>query len=244
MTASLTCPLCGQDRRLLPELAQAGMCTSCALEFWTQTEGPFEAREYCGQGTDGSVRHTPGAEAVVFTAPCAVNFWRGESRLKAARYTGSGVAALAAATGMSALAAIGQPRTVPFVDSPEYAFADALRTHVRPGSFVIDVLGMRDRSFDVCLGLGPLPDARTEAVATAIEAGFRARGVRVAVNEPFAARAPWTVTAFTQTQLGAAAIQVQLAAWLRDPVGSPMMAKLTLDVLRRAAGHALSPVPA
>jgi hypothetical protein len=219
--------------------AHAPMCTSCALERWKDSEDAFAANEYCGPGPNGALRHTAGRVEVLFTAPSSVNYWRGDTRLKAARHTGSGVEALAAATGMSALAAAGQPRQLPFHDSPEYAFADGLRTHVPAGAFVIDVLGMRDRSVDVCLGLGPMPDARTEAVAASIKAGFEARGVRVSINTPFAGLAPWTVTSFTQLNLNASAIQVQLSAWLRDPVSSPMMAKLTLDVLRSAATKAV-----
>lgn len=238
-SSSLACPTCGVDGMLSAVFATAPMCTSCALARWKEAEGVFEANEYCGIGPKGALRYTTGRGEVLFTAPSSVNFWRGDTRLKAARYTGSGVAALAAATGMSALAAAGQPRQVPFHDSPEYAFVDGLREHVAPTSFVLDVLGMRDRSVDVCLGLGPMPDARTEAVATSIKAGFEARGVRVAINTPFAGLAPWTVTSFTQLHLNASAIQVQLAAWLRDPVESPMMAKLTLDVLRAATARAL-----
>ena len=231
-----SCRDCGQP--LPAALPGAEVGTAGARGTWRRAETPFEVNTYCGAGPDGALRFIKGRPEVLFTAPNAVNFWRGQSRLKAARHTGSGVIALAAATGMSALAAMGQPRQLPFEGTPEYAFADGLRAHVAPETMVIDLLGMRDRSVDVCLGLGPMPTQRAERVAASIDAGFKARGIRVSINIPFAGLAPWTVTSFTQVHLGASAVQVQVAAWLRDPVEHPMEAKLTLDVLRNAAAVA------
>ena len=215
----------------------APLCSGCAVLTWAQSEHTFAANTYDGSLGAGAQRHTPGRPEVLLTAPNSVNYFRGDYQHKAARWTGSAVEALALTTGMSSLAMAGPPRQVPYRDNPEYAFTDRLRALVTPKTFVLDVIGMRDRQVDVCLGLGPMPDQRSQAVAARIERGFASRGLRVATNAPFPALAPVTVTAYTQVHLEASALQVALGAWLRDPDGSPTMAKLVLDVLCDALGE-------
>lgn len=92
----------------------------------------------------------------------------------------------------------------------------------------------RDRNVDVSLGLGPQPDERSLTVLAALERRLMLRGVRVSRGVPFYALAPVTVTAFTQTQLHACALQVALSSWLRSPVEVATLALLTIEVFRDA----------
>jgi hypothetical protein len=223
------------------ELPQALRCTACAVERWASEEARYSANAYSGLVGPGLPRQVAGPDdAVLFTAPHAVNYFRGEYQHKAARYTGSGAEALAAVTGQRALTMAGPPRQVPYRDGPEYAFADALRAQLTDRTVVLDIIGMRDRQVDVCLGLGPQPNDRVTVLAERIQRGFTARGVRVSWNVPFPALSPVTVTAFAQTELAVPALQIAVASWLRDPVGSPTMAKLALDVLRNAVAALVS----
>lgn len=236
--APIACPQCGRHNPAAAAHPDARMCTGCAVTFWAQREADYAANTYTGSGVPGQLRHVPGLPSVLLTAPNAVHYWRGLKQRRVSRWTGSGAEALAAATGVSALCAFGPPRQIPFRDSPEYAFADRLATLAGPGSFVLDILGMRDRDVDVCLGMGPAPDVRSEATAAYIQRALTARGLRVSINDPFAALQPICVTAYAQTTLGASALQVELAAWLRDPNASPTMSKLVLDALAGALAGA------
>ena len=179
---------------------------------------------------------------MVFSASSAVNYYRGPSRMPAARFAGSLVGAAAAVTGGSALALSSQPRAVneaATVSSPDPTYARELASLVTPESAVVDVRGMRERSFDVCIGTGPLPTERTNAVADAVARVCSNRGLEVAVNEPFAALPPWTVAHYCQVVLGVPAVQVQFSASLRDPQRQQMHAQVTLTALRAAAETAL-----
>lgn len=231
---AVRCPRCGRDDRGRTRFPGASGCTGCAVLLWDQLESTYAANNYDGAFGAGGVRFVPGRTDVLLTAPNGVRHYRGEHQAKPARWTGSAVEALGLATGLASLSMAGPPLRFPYRDTPEFAFADRLRELVTPKTFVLDVIGMRDRQVDVAIGLGPLPDARVEAVAARVKAGFAARGARVGVGDPFPAIAPVTVTSFTQVHLGASALQVGLGSWLRDPAASPTMAKLTLTVLRDA----------
>lgn len=240
VTRTLVCPRCDREKVLNPAFPQAAVCTSCAVALWGTAEEKFAEHTYHASQIPGKVKMTAGALDRLITAPNAVNYFRGLEQQRAARWTGSAAQMLAATTSSSSLAMFGPPRSVPYRDSPEYAFADALTSLLTPNLFVLDIIGMRDRAVDVCLGMGPFPDDRSRLVADRIRKGFTARGVRVGTNEPFPALAPYTVTSYLQTQHEVSSLQVAVAAWLRDPLASAAMAKLTLDVLRDALAELTS----
>lgn len=231
-TASV-CPAC-QTGSVPAQLPHAQLCPSCAVIPWAADEPPFAANTYCGVDPAGSVRTVLGARDVIFSASSAVNYYRGDMRLPAARYAGSLALTMARVAGQTALAASGPAAVLPVRETPEASYAQALRDIVRPESLVIDLRGMRERSFDVCVGTGPMPDDRAHAIVAALTRVCEPRGLKVEVNQPFGALPTWTVAHFAQTQLGVSAVQVQLAASLRDPVNSPMLAQITLVALRAA----------
>lgn len=234
------CGSCGREAAISASVPQARACPRCAVRLWSSAEGRYRLNDYDGAGPAGAVHAVPGDTRLLFTAANGVNYFRGTDRRPAGRWTGSAVEAFAAATGFAALAAAGPPRQAPYRDSPEYALTDALRAALRADTLVVDVLGMRDRNVDVCLGGGPLPDARSEELAERLSRAFSARGLRVGQNVPFAAMSPVAVTCYAQTVLAASALQLHLAAWLRDPDSSPTMAELVIDVLRDATVRTVS----
>jgi hypothetical protein len=231
------CPRCRRDRAIRAELTGARMCTTCAVALWGSAEPVYRENGYSGPGQPGATRHIPGAADVLFTAPNAVNYFRGSYQHRAARWTGSAVEALAAVTGKAALAMAGPPSQIPCTLTPEPAFAARVTELITPTTFIVDVLGMLDRQVDVCLGLGPLPDARSIAVAEHVTRALTARGVRVATGEPFAGLTPVAVVAYAQVHLSVSALQVAVAAGLRDPDAAPTPALLLLDVLRDVTAH-------
>lgn len=217
---------------MLAQFPDATLCPSCAPPRWGQLEDPFVANSYCGADDIGGIRAVVADSGVVFAAGESVNYYRGMERKPAYRYTGSAALVLAELTGTSALAASGQASQLPVRDGPEAAFARALRSVVRPNTMVVDLKGMRARSFDIAVGTGPRPDERARHLAAEIARAGQSRGLAVAVNEPFVALPPWTVTRFVQTQLHASGVQVQLSTILREPCASPLYAQLALSTLR------------
>jgi hypothetical protein len=139
------------------------------------------------------------------------------------------------------LAAVGPPSLVPHHDSPEPSLSARLievTRDVKP-RLVVDIVGMRDRSVDVCLGRGPNPTEVVENFVETARKAFLARGVRVQVDEPFPGKAPYCVTSFCQG-LQTPALQVAVGAWMRDPARNPVQARLVVDVLRGATLTALT----
>lgn len=226
------CPQCPASGTLPATVPDAWVCTRCAVSRWPEAEHSFSQNSYQGDPTPGTLVFTGGSSNLLLTAANAVNYHRGTTTRLAARNTGGLVGVLAAATGASALAAGSRATIIPHRDNPDYALVDALTTRVTPDTLVVDFIGMRDRNIDVCLGLGPNPDERSEAAAAALERRLTLRGVRVSRGVPFPALAPVTVTAFTQVHLDASALQVALSAWLRNPIDGATFAAMTIEVLR------------
>lgn len=232
--AASSCPACRRDGVLSSASPHARMCSDCAVALWASAEDRYAADGYRGIGLPGALRHTPGRPDVLITAARGVTYLRGDEARPANRWTASAAEALAAASGASALTASGPPGPPHSGDGPDPDFAAGLAALAGPGVFVLDVGGMRDRQVDCCLGLGARPDPAGEAIAAGLERALTSRGIRVRVGDPFPARSPVSVTTFVQERLGGSALQVQLAAWLRDPVQSPTVAWVVLDVLRAA----------
>lgn len=238
-SAYLTCPSC-QHPSLLPELPSAQGCPSCAVDFWAAAEEPFLANGYRGRGPQGATLSAAGDPATLFTASASVRYVRGSSLMPPAISSGSLALTAARVTGASALAMAGEPSQSPIVDSPDPAFVAALREQMTDRTLVVDLRGMRDRPFEVCLGTGPQPSPRVLAVVSAMERACTARGLSVAVNTPFRAAPPWTLAHYVQTRLAGDAVQVQVAASLRDPLREPVRAQLVLHVLRAAAAASVA----
>src|ERR1043165_2357339 len=86
-----------------------------------------------------------------------------------------------------------------------------------------------DHGVDICIGLGRSPNDASISLAACFVDAFGNRGVHVAINRPFSARRPSTITSFVQ-RLGATALQIEIAAKYRQPIHHPESAKQLLDV--------------
>lgn len=99
-----------------------------------------------------------------------------------------------------------------------------------PNSTLVDLHGMSDKhGADVCIGTGPTPQASAEVVSFAIE-NLKKAGLTVAVNTPFSASNPGTITAWAQ-QNGFRAFQLEARAALRHPWANPQTSLYFAEVL-------------
>jgi hypothetical protein len=85
-----------------------------------------------------------------------------------------------------------------------------------PGTVLVDLHGMADRhGAEVCVGTGADPAPSAEAVAFAVE-HLRAAGLRVAIDNPFSASNPGTITSWAQRH-NFRAFQIEVCSALRSP---------------------------
>lgn len=170
---------------------------------------------------------------VVVTAPHATNHERAGATKVADRGTGGLALLLAELTGATALVALNTPGDANF--DAEHPLKARL-AELRP-SVVIDLHGMRRRpESDVDLGTGEglVPQA-------VIDVLHAASTVDVTVNELFDAMRPTTVTAYAQ-DLGFQAVQAEIGAHLRPPLGEPAdlgrLARLLASAIEAAEARA------
>lgn len=181
-----------------------------------------------------------GTRPVLICAPHAVAVPRANGASVADLRTGGLALLMARLTGAYALVTTAPPPPRPWSYRRD-PFATALRAHARAGHLVLDLHGMRDgHGPDVCLGTRGRRDPGTAAVRDLLRGELGDRFL-VTVDEPFAARAPHTVTTLLHAE-GGTGVQVELAARLRDPAGHPLHARsLTVRLARaidRIAAHA------
>lgn len=150
------------------------------------------------------------------------------------RATASLALALAEAVGCRAVAAVGAQPGDPNREVGEGAFRQ--RCAQLRGRTVIDIHGMRDsHGFDICIGLGPSPDAHTRAAARRWCEVARRLGLRATVDSPFDARHPGTITAWAQAR-GMRALQIEIAAqWRRPDAAGDTLLRWLLQVAGEAA---------
>lgn len=189
-------------------------------------------RQVTGDGAARPVITQRGTRPVLLSAPHAIAVPRADGSLVADRRTGGLALLLARMTGAYALVTT-EPAPCLLWRCRDDPFASAVRAHARAGHLVLDLHGMRDiHGPDVCLGTRGLRDPGTVAVRDLLRAELADRFL-VTVDQPFAARAPHTVTTLLHTE-GGTGVQVELAARLRDPAGHPLPARSLVLRLARA----------
>lgn len=190
-------------------------CFDELTDAWKSAEEPFAANMYEGAVLPGTVHLHPGDTGAVFTAPHAVSHWR-ETRSKLADLNTGGMAmTLAASTGSTALVQAGAALR----DGNWYEYAEfkgALRAELPTATAVLDLHGMRDNyGVDVCIGLGQDP-AASGSLVQVVHDHLESAGLVVAVNDPFDAAFPGTVTSFCQ-RAGVPAVQLEMSRTVRTP---------------------------
>lgn len=193
--------------------------TEAVTRQWTLEEPSFAANAYAGEALPGRVRRVSSRTGVYFTAPHAVMHWR-ETRNKVADINTGGLAlALAAELDAGAVVQAGTAMR----DGNWYPEAE-LKTHLARelsnARVVLDLHGMRDNyGVDVCLGTGLNKD-QAQPVIDILGEELTRVGLRWAVNDPFDATPPGTLTNYCHAA-GVPALQLELARSLRTP-GSGM----------------------
>lgn len=191
---------------------------------WLTLDAPYALNYYYGLKEPNRIRFIERNSALLFTAPHAVHHYHSAALpdKKSDARTGGLCELLAEQLGVSTLAAAS------FFDGwdswveRDDVFKRILTKVAIKKPFVIDLHGMGDsHGVDVCIGLGPNPNERAQRVALQLKAALSS--LNVAINSPFAARSPRTVTSYVQS-LGGDAMQIEIAARLRDPHNSPVAA--------------------
>jgi hypothetical protein len=177
-------------------------------------------------GPAGPLRERIG-RGIVFSAPHAAAHMRAGATLPAEGGSAELAFTLARALDGSAICAAEGLSGDPNWDIG-HPYIDAV-CKMADGAPVLDLHKMRPRGFDICVGLGPLPEM-TERLWTPVVSEAVALGLRVTVNWPFAA-GPVTVTGQLQAR-GLEAIQIELSFDCYDP--GPIQVAAWTALLRAA----------
>jgi hypothetical protein len=201
---------------------------------WLEHNRPFSANHAYGQDAPNAVRFTARSGEYLFTAPHAVHHYRDETlpdKQSDAR-TGGLAELLGQRLNCSVLAASGFVQEWHSWQERQDDFPRRLKQAVHGGRFVIDFHGMSDsHDVDVCLGLGAYPSEKTQRIAKALVKALHPLNVQI--DTPFTATPAFTVVSFVQS-LGGDGLQVEIAAYLRDPKRQPDQAANFADMFARA----------
>nr|WP_232541488.1 N-formylglutamate amidohydrolase [Nocardia bovistercoris] len=187
---------------------------------WDLRERKYRANDYYGEGRPAAIDILDGSTGLLVTAPHSLHHFRHGRKKPADRYTGSYAELLHAALDATAVIPTGPIGRWENWEDRDDPFRHALDRLSTPSTLVVDLHGMSDRhGVDVCLGLGPAPTAASEELAHRLAEELHP--YQVSINTPFAATPHYTVTAYVQTRTPADAIQIEMAANIRNPVLHP-----------------------
>lgn len=196
---------------------------------WDLRERKYRANDYYGAGRPAAVEILDGSARLLLTAPHSLHHFRHGRKKSADRYTGSYAELLHAALDARAVIPTGPIGSWDTWEDRDDPFRHALDRLCTPSTLVVDLHGMSDsHGVDVCLGLGPAPSTASEDVAHHLAEDLRP--YRVSIGTPFSATPHYTVTAYVQTRTPADAIQIEMAANIRNPAQDP---ERSADFLRR-----------
>jgi N-formylglutamate amidohydrolase len=195
---------------------------------WAALESGYRVETYRGSPVENDLLIEAGTSGVLLTAPHAVAHWRDDKRKKADRFTGSLGELLAEQTGAGYLILRGSGPGDANWDE-RHPFKDALLPLLDDVFLVLDLHGMRDQGIDVCVGRSQGSQFVGEA-ADIVAASCRDVGLTVALDAPFNARRPGTVTSFVQGR-NRLALQLEIAAAARNPQDLPERARALLRAL-------------
>jgi N-formylglutamate amidohydrolase len=195
------------------------------LKLWLQNEERFtgptalEAPE--------RLVYIPGTSGILLTAPHSTRHIRQGATKPADLATGALAATLASLSQSSALLVYGdQLGDAAWTDDHplKQRLVDLLPKH----RLVLDLHGMRDDwGVDICIGTAGSP---SNPLASLVQRAATRRGLIAALNTPFDARRPATITAFT-IRHAVSALQIEVARRFRIPAAFPTQATRLLDCL-------------
>lgn len=185
---------------------------------WLRVEELLLPGRYCGTEPPDSLYTLPGSTRghVLVTAPHAVVHHRPDRRKGADVASGGMALTLAALLGARCIIAAGE-QSHDGNRSAAGTFKSAVRDALDDGvGVVFDVHGMADSfGVDVCLGTGA-DEEGTRPLYEPLRRRLEAQGRRVAVNDPWGASHPDSLTNTAHAR-GAAAVQVEVANQWRQP---------------------------
>jgi hypothetical protein len=200
---------------------------------WVAAEKDFEVNSYDGRlSSPIEVIRDSTRPWLVLTAPHAVNHWRKGVLKVADRGTGGLVRILSYELGCAGVINAKQVYSDPAYDY-EHAFKDALE-QFEAGAVLIDFHGMMDqRDLDVEIGLGLFPTVDSQKLATYLGSKLEEADLRVAHNERYVSPNPGSITNWALAR-DLPAIQVEMAARVRPPLGSEVACAIVLATLQDA----------
>ncbi len=183
---------------------------------WDKLEDRYRQNLYDGLDEVGQVNQHYTERPLLLVAAHSLNHYRDGNVKLADRWTGSAVEILAADTESGYIIPTGKIPNWNSWDKRTDPFKSAIDTRATAGTFVLDFHGMSNTyDVDLCVGLGPSAGAVATRFAEYI--ALRLDDYKVSLNTPFSAEPPFTVTAYVQQHTQADAVQLEIAARLRDP---------------------------
>jgi len=195
--------------------------------LWWEAESGYASHGYRGHdSTLVDIRSGLARPLLVLTAPHAVNTVKDGAEKLADRGTGGLAAVLSQSLDCCGVTMRGARNT---------SWLETLKSAVLclrpPPRFLLDLHGMKDqRDLDAEIGIGSEPtDSAVDAAAT-LESLFAEAGLSCAVNEKYCGWQPSSLVKWAQGS-GIVALQLELAARARPPVGQKQRAQSVLTVL-------------
>ena len=201
------------------------------LAEWLENEFDLAYNAYVGAGPEPiEVIDATARPWLVLTAPHAVNHWRDGKIKRADRGTGGLVRTLSGALGCCGI--IHARQLDPHTETDDrLLFRRALESRTPRADSLVDFHGMRDqRDLDVEIGLGDQPNDASIALSHSVLRCLEQAGLRVAYNERYQAASPHSLTNWSRAE-NLAAVQVEVAARARPPVGREENEKTLLSAL-------------
>lgn len=189
---------------------------------WVALNEPYTSNGNHGAGEpDGALYVKRASSSLLLTAPHAVRHYRSKDlpSKKSDIWTGGLCELLGEKLDISSVTATGFKQKWHTWDERSDDFKRIVAAAADRGVFVLDLHGMQDNhNVDICIGLGPEPSERVMLFADNLRTALSP--FNVAINKPFDATLPFTVTSFVQLR-GGDGLQIEIAAHLRKPKSYP-----------------------
>jgi hypothetical protein len=183
---------------------------------WDRLEDRYRQNLYNGLDRIGEIDQRYADGPLLLCAAHSLNHYRDGNVKLADRWTGSAVEILASSTQSGYIIPTGKIVDWESWDKRSDPFKLAIDARAIAGTFVLDFHGMSNtHGVDLCVGLGPAPGAVATRFADHLT--LQLDDYKVSLNTPFSAEPSFTVTAYVQQHTKADAVQLEIAARLRDP---------------------------
>lgn len=200
---------------------------------WESLEERYRANHYNGRGMNGEVELHRSTSPFIISAPHSLNHFRQNKVKYADRWTGGLAEMVGSMTSSTTLIPIGPIPNWEDWNLRTDQFKLLLDDTAKPGMLLLDLHGMSNKhDVDICIGLGPRPSTRVSMIANDLKEHLG--DFRTAINHPFGGKLSFNVCSYSQTVLNVDALQIEIAASLRDPKDEPVKAESFINVFTAA----------